>query len=316
MSTTDNFKPSYFERLKGKTVMLYLSSNSFNEGYLEMPYDYVILNSYTFSERENQPLSAMKIINGKVILMPYDNNRALRILKGAGVKIKCFVGINDGCSEGGNHECVNNSSFFGRLSPILDDEIYYITDHFDNARDLEGLTGKLGFLNTHYEVTEFFDEELITFDENVFYGDPQYRKEHIWFIPLRRKDDMTRGYRLGNIYISASHASIWEHEDEFDCIIHGNMSQKAAVNYVPEPQKRCYMPLHMVDKDPSWLLRKAEKNRWKRIGLIPYLQGHYQEFLAICKEWKGKYPEAIQFFHLEERDMTEVRKYIPDNLFE
>lgn len=317
MNTKRDINTAFFSNLKGKTVMLYVSSNSFNEGYLSMPYDYVILNSHTFSGSHDVTESAIKIINDKVIIMPYENNRALRILIDAGVKIMCFVGINDGCSEGGNHECVNSSSFYGRLSPILEDEMYYITDHFDGTKDLYGLTSKLGFLNTPHKAVESFDPDLITFDENVFYDFPEHKSEHLWFIPLRRSTNSGKnsGRWIGRVNVSTSHDSLWSHEKEFDCIIHGKMNETALRNYLPFPHKRCYLPVDRIDKNPRWLLEQAMLNKWKRVGLIPYMQGHYEEFLALCEGWQGRYPEHIHFFYLEDRDMEVVRKYIPENLF-
>jgi len=58
-----------------------------------------------------------------------DNRQTLGRIADARLKIHHFVGIRDGCMEGGNHECVNERPFLTQLLPLAADGMQYTTDH-------------------------------------------------------------------------------------------------------------------------------------------------------------------------------------------
>jgi hypothetical protein len=58
-----------------------------------------------------------------------DNNEVLARVSKSGWKIDMFVGICDGCLEGGNYECVNRGAFFSKLLTAGSNSLTYITDH-------------------------------------------------------------------------------------------------------------------------------------------------------------------------------------------
>lgn len=60
-----------------------------------------------------------------------DNRQTLSRIEAAGLKIHHFVGIRDGCREGGNHECVNARPFLSYLLPLAADDLRYTTDHME-----------------------------------------------------------------------------------------------------------------------------------------------------------------------------------------
>jgi hypothetical protein len=68
--------------------------------------------------------------NGKLgVLFHEDNNLTLDRLHAAGAKVHHFVGICDGCSEGGNYECVHDEPFVRSLMRVAVDGMRYTTDH-------------------------------------------------------------------------------------------------------------------------------------------------------------------------------------------
>lgn len=68
--------------------------------------------------------------NGKPVwLFREDNRQTLVRISNAGLKVHHFVGIRDGCMEGGNHECVNERPFLSHLLPLAADGMQYTTDH-------------------------------------------------------------------------------------------------------------------------------------------------------------------------------------------
>ena len=63
------------------------------------------------------------------MLFREDNNQTLQRLAGAGLVVHHFVGICDGCREGGNQECVHERPFLSRLLPLCANGARYFTDH-------------------------------------------------------------------------------------------------------------------------------------------------------------------------------------------
>lgn len=63
------------------------------------------------------------------MLLWEDNNLALDRLHQAGLQVHHFVGICDGCCEGGNYECVHARPFVRRLMRVAADGMRYTTDH-------------------------------------------------------------------------------------------------------------------------------------------------------------------------------------------
>jgi hypothetical protein len=58
-----------------------------------------------------------------------DNNEVLVRIRRTMRVVHCFVGINDGCREGGNYECVHIRPFLHSLLSASTDDLVYITDH-------------------------------------------------------------------------------------------------------------------------------------------------------------------------------------------
>lgn len=58
-----------------------------------------------------------------------DNNVIVQRMINAQLTLATLIGINDGCNEGGNYECINRERFLLALSPLIDQHIAYIIDH-------------------------------------------------------------------------------------------------------------------------------------------------------------------------------------------
>jgi hypothetical protein len=63
------------------------------------------------------------------VLLWEDNNLVLDRLRQADLKVHHFVGICDGCCEGGNYECVHERPFVQRLMQVATNGMRYLTDH-------------------------------------------------------------------------------------------------------------------------------------------------------------------------------------------
>jgi hypothetical protein len=58
-----------------------------------------------------------------------DNNDALKRIVRAGHRVRQFVGIRDGCAEGGNDECIHEDPFLTKLLEASGDGLLYVTNH-------------------------------------------------------------------------------------------------------------------------------------------------------------------------------------------
>lgn len=76
------------------------------------------------------------------LLLLGDNNHVSERLLCSGLKVHHFVGICDGCCEGGNYECVNERPFLRRLMRIAVDGMRYSIDH---SIPLQGLNQPYGW---------------------------------------------------------------------------------------------------------------------------------------------------------------------------
>jgi hypothetical protein len=63
------------------------------------------------------------------LLFFQDNHEVLERIRLAGRVIHCFVGINDGCREGGNYECIHSRPFLHAVLSTSAQNLVYVTDH-------------------------------------------------------------------------------------------------------------------------------------------------------------------------------------------
>lgn len=76
------------------------------------------------------------------LLLWEDNNQVLDRLQQARLQVHHFVGICDGCCEGGNYECVHERPFVRRLMRVAADGMRYSTDH---SMPLQGFPSHSGW---------------------------------------------------------------------------------------------------------------------------------------------------------------------------
>lgn len=90
---------------------------------------------------------------GKTAMLIWeDNNLVVEWLRQADLRVHHFIGICDGCCEGGNYECVHDRPFMRRLMRVAADDMRYSTDH---SRPLQGFATHSGWGMFH--TRKFFD---------------------------------------------------------------------------------------------------------------------------------------------------------------
>lgn len=86
--------------------------------------------------------------NGKLALYLYeDNNLTLKRLHAAGLLVHHFVGICDGCREGGNYECVHDLGYLRQLTQLAAPEMRYTTDHSELLQWQSSLNAKKKYVS-------------------------------------------------------------------------------------------------------------------------------------------------------------------------
>jgi len=193
----ESIEPGFLQKLRGKSILLYLSSCCFKTKFLKLPYEYIILNSKSFGTRGKE--QQMRLAGDKLILMPFDNEYCIRLMIDAGLKISLFVGIQDGCCEGGNHECINSQTFFSRLSPLIADECHYLTNHLFPLR--KPVENRLPF--------EFQDVPLdwLEFNPGCFSNYGELSTSWRLFRVKRAPRDSV-SYMIGKAEVQVHHASL------------------------------------------------------------------------------------------------------------
>ena len=288
---------NFLSKLRGRSVMLYPSSCHFREGLNSLPYDYIILNNKEISDLYHKP-GSIQLIGNKIITIPYDNERTLRLLIDAGIKISCFVGIQDGCVDGGNHECVNSFTFFSRLSPILPETSLYITNHYFTKGSPLKRKIPFSFLRQKPGALSFNPLLLSDYCEGL---------DEIFVFKVKKTDPFTITHKVGKINVSVHHLSIWEMANMMHGIIIPDYPIKVNNNFLdPETRQKCLSQARGYSDMLNWAL----KNKYRTIGSVPFMSDSIMSdtILRKIKCWNVSYPRDIHFFHLLKSEMDLFRK--------
>jgi HEAT repeat protein len=282
----------YLSNLRGKSVLIYLSSCVFKEEYLHLPYDYIVLNSFLFRKREQR--ENIQLVEGKVLLMPFDNEKTIRLMIDAGLKINCFVGIQDGCVDGGNHECINSQTFFSRLSPLIKDECLYITNHLFNYRKPKGNRIHLDFLA--------LARESIPFDPACLSREPSDMARWKYFT-VQRPVLESVFFKVGKIDIHVHHTSIWDYKEKMDGWVIPGYPPLTMDNYVPAFNNRQYL----IHRDAmQGMLIWANQNKHHTIASVAFDtdENMVKKLLPQLTYWTEEYPKCIHLYHLKKNELT------------
>lgn len=285
----------FLKKLRDKTILLYLSSCDYNEEFLEFPYDYIVLNSSSFRKKEQGQY--IRLIRGKILLMPFDNEYCIRLLINAGLKINCFVGIQDGCVEGANHECINSQTFFSRLSPLLPKEFLYITNHFFNYRKPEANRLPFTFHSLKLKQLPFNPACLSTYDIN----------QSKWkFLKVKRTASESVFFLAGKIHVHVHHASIWDCKVKVDGLVIPNYPPDVLRNYLPDFNNQKYLMQRNAKEE---MLTWANQNRHETIAAVAFDTDEIMTRILLpqLKAWNETYPKRIDFYHLKINELRLFR---------
>lgn len=234
--------------------------------------------------------------SGKVVFLGMDCLNSVDYLRKLGVRIDCFVSLNEGLSEGGGYYAINSDMCLSYIMPILSDEyIHIMNKHY--YRHNYHVTMDLPYLMT--EISEG-DQDFL---DPLIFSDNEYHKGHAKVYRMKKQISVEKLNINPNIQISVIHDSIWSYVEELDLL---------AISITPQGQgdffHRLSKAISFRDMSIEQILDYCVKEKVESIGLMPWARGKYSTFIDQIKSRNMKYPRRISLFHLNRNDFKSVRE--------
>lgn len=278
---------SFLSANKQKSFLFYPSSgrdeNKFN--WTNCPFDFVIL-----CDKE----AGKNSIVGKIISIKADNNFVLQLIYQAGIKLDCIVCKVCGAFEGGNYETCNSIMWLGRILPIMKNEFLYIT----NA------TGRMEYSKNYSEGPVKLLKNL---DYPIWLDDipnNRSRVKNLIVQKLAKTFHPEHTIEIGGTTITIQRKSIWQDvRGVLDGFFNPQRTQEAMKHFLPsyEKEKLRYIQDYTIGNSILPLLEEAERMKWNVIGLTPWANKNYNQFIKDLESWDGEYPKIIKLYHLEKK---------------
>lgn len=251
-----------------------------------------------------------------VFLFFQDNNEVFKRIVDAGLSISCFVGVNDGCAEGGNYECVNKPPWLKKVFAAMKKEGgLYVTDHaffyfnrefFLEKWHISPVTDRRSLCREvcpDRPVPEQIPYDLLwPFPLGHMFGAPR-----IYRVAPRRPSQSVK--RCNRLLISLEHDSIANHVDELDAmfVTRQCLEMMKACGAGPEVEKKAVLWYsRSAEYFTRGILDMAATNRLRTVGTIAYGNGDHRGILDVAREWTGEYPERLRIFYLESGDFADI----------
>lgn len=296
---------------QSSNVLFYPSSCRYHESFQNIPVDAVLLCSNAHPETKRI---------GKVYCFNFDNNVLLRLLAENNIEIDHLVLIRDGCSEGGNYECTNTPTFFGRLIPVLRNEFSVVADHGTRSSFFD-----IPVKSEQADIPEFL--KII-----IRRSDPIYEC-NFWNV---QKFSIRKNIQFDRTIFYLVWDSILNHLQDLDLVIIYSSRPRGFINYFGLTQvDRNYIkincnqftPVNIIGrniclmlttdriKSIKGLLNYSLIKKLNRIGFTPFSGGRqkntfYKRILSELSDWSKDCPSEITFFHLNSRDYNQIYDYL------
>ena len=246
-----------------------------------------------------------------------DNNEVLQIINQSAHRIDCFVGIRDGCTEGGNDECVNDREFFSKVLRLMPTNgMDYITDH-------------ASLLYTQWKTDPRREgtcksaepsAELILGERRILLaGAPSLNLSDNPISPVRQykisvHKRTVREWRSKSTRVTLEHDDIANSWNRLD----GTFISRRCRRSIGWGNREKYRiaPHHFFKPSllPGWttedsvhlLLNRCVEMRWKTVGTTAFGEGNHSSLLSTLENWHGEYPEWIRIFHSEVDDFADI----------
>lgn len=250
----------------------------------------------------------------RVCIFVQENREVLDLLSKHAKRIDCFVGIADGCIEGGNFECVNDSLFFSKVIELTPPEgMEYLTDHvglLSRQRSRSNLESE-----PHPHERFILGDKMISLEGRSEIGRNEQQWGPVHLYNVRAHLPVVRDVRVGGIRLSIEHDSITNHLGELDGALVGWRCRELSRRLNPTGCKRVifktqlsyyFAPSHSngwtAAQSLKRILHLSERHGWKCAGTTAFGEGDHSSFYEILSRWKGKCPEHVRIFHFDPED--------------
>jgi hypothetical protein len=279
-----------------KSLAYFAAGRSIKKSYHNLPVDKIYLIDPNLENTSNNSI--------KIDLIRLDALDAVEKLFNDGVKLDYFVSINEGLDEGGGRYAINGDRFMGFAMKVLKDRyIHIMSPQYYSS------------LNEKWKYKKIYENplDLPYIKSEIKSSDPGYINPMIFSsisgsksFQMMKVANAFKERKLQNgIIVRIVWDSIWCHSDldqMFICIKNDDFFLNNFKN------------VGVICKDDSieTVLNKCDKLKLKNIGIIPWKNGRYEHELNIIGNWKAKYPQVINFFHLNKNDFGEIYSWIDE----
>lgn len=246
-----------------------------------------------------------------------DNNEVFERIRDANLPITTFIGINDGCREGENYECVNSQQWLNKVFkrfPASGGR--YITDHSPVIYPINHQ-----HWNPHPPKPH---QEFIFEDWNLKRGsDTRHRRyfgsysRHMYGRELqyevnRHNRSVWRWESETDMTVTLEHDNIANHCESIDGVVVSRRCKEELDELCDAiPQHRVIGGWHSVTEDEWYftrrILRWAADNQLCTVGTIAYGQGAHEGILTALNKWTTEYPHQVRIFFFDEGDFQDIR---------
>jgi len=338
---------NFLQGFQDKSVCFYPSCGRNFQGLLDLPYELFVLSDYRFFKLpriEDAWLyvrtSEVQVFHRErddkwVVFFGRENNKVLRRIQSAGLKLSCFIGKNDGCREGGNHECVNEWTFFRKVLRVASDRMVYITDHWRRSR-WHRLYRLIKSPSLFKAFCESKPADVEVDDPNLVYGlagwvfivkgvlfrqdsesrehflYPFYSEETVEHLVLRHPQRI-RGISFKKVHLSFEFDDIAIAIEESDgLVVSRNCFKKLEQEGLSEEKAYIVNNWRLETNDAKvfmeQVLRLAYERKWRVVSVLPFGGGRHRGILEAAKDWKEDLPEVVRIFHIHPKDFNDIEE--------
>lgn len=298
-------------------TLLYLASGGYKPEYENLPFDHLYFvdgnSSFKKSYPENHP---------KITFLGMDALFAIDYLKSKQVKIDCLVLINEGLWQGGGSYPLFSDFLIGYLSPILLEEYLLICDLSYYDSNLNAVT-KMDW--GHKIIEKLTSEDIGYINPKLFTSYREFSKDETFGNVLLMKKERkvtSLNFTNSNVKIEIVHGSIWEDEDDLDFIGLNLRSKHQLVGTANSRQNvvdffESKSKVHNIkEKHFSEIMDTCIKSDVKRVGLVAWNNGNYEEIVNLINALPSNNLESIRFYHLNKGDFEDIYALYASNIIE
>lgn len=299
-------------------TLLYLASGGFKPEYENLPFDHLYFVDGNSNFKKSYPEN-----NPKITFLGMDALLSIDQLKSKHVKIDCLVIINEGLSEGGGSYPIFSDFLMGYLSPILKEEYLLICDlKYYSTTNLKVLT-KLDW--GHKNIKKLTSKDIDYINPKLFTSYREFLHDEVFGNVLLMKKNrkvISLNTHSKGMKIEIVHGSIWEDEDDLDFIglilrskhqlVGKTNSRQNVVDFFENKQK-----VHNIkEKNFSEIMDTCIKSDVKRVGLVAWNNGNYEEIVNLINALPSNNLESIRFYHLNKGDFEDMYALYASSIIE